>query len=35
MKDGEGMEFAYLDLIKELGLFVEIYNEDKKGGLEA
>ena len=34
-KDGEGMEFAYLDLIKELGIFVEIYNEDKKGGLEA
>jgi len=34
-KDGEGMEFAYLDLIKELGLFVEIYNEDKKGGLPA
>jgi methylmalonyl-CoA/ethylmalonyl-CoA epimerase len=33
--DGEGMEFAYLDLIKELGIFVEIYNEDKKGGLEA
>ena len=30
-----GMEFAYLDLTKDLGLFVEIYNEDKTGGLEA
>lgn len=30
-----GMEFAYLDLSKELGMFVEIYNEDKTGGLEA
>ena len=30
-----GMEFAYLDLTKELGLFVEVYNEDKTGGLEA
>jgi len=29
------MEFAYLDLVKELGLFLEIYNEDKTGGLEA
>ena len=30
-----GMEFAYLDLHKELGLFLEIYNEEKKGGLDA
>lgn len=30
-----GMEFAYLDLIKELGIFVEIYNEEKTGGLDA
>ena len=28
-------EHAYLDLHKELGLFLEIYNEDKKGGLDA
>lgn len=31
--DGEGMEFAYLDLAKEMGLYVEIYNEDRTGGL--
>ena len=30
-----GMEFAYLDLHKELGLFLEIYNEEKHGGLDA
>lgn len=30
-----GMEFAYLDLVKELGLFLEIYNEEKTGGLKA
>ena len=30
-----GMEFAYLDLHKELGMFLEVYNEDKKGGLDA
>ena len=30
-----GMDFAYLDLKKELGLFLEVYNEDKKGGLDA
>ena len=24
-----GMDFTYLDLTKELGLFVEVYNEDK------
>ena len=30
-----GMEFAYLDLVKELGLFVEVYNEEKTGGLDA
>lgn len=29
----EGMEFAYLDLTKELGIFVELYNEDREGGL--
>jgi len=34
-KENEGMEFAYLDLTKELGIFVEIYNEERKGGLEA
>lgn len=34
-KENEGMEFAYLDLVKELGIFVEIYNEDRKGGLPA
>ncbi len=32
-KDGEGMEFAYLDLRKELGLILEIYNEERTGGL--
>jgi len=32
-KVGEGMEFAYLDLAKEMGLYVEIYNEDRTGGL--
>jgi methylmalonyl-CoA/ethylmalonyl-CoA epimerase len=26
---GIGMDFAYLDLTKQLGLFVEIYNEDR------
>ena len=31
-KTGEGMEYAYLDLRKELGLFLEIYNEDRTGG---
>lgn len=31
-KTGEGMEFAYLDLAKEMGLYVEIYNEDRTGG---
>lgn len=31
-KENEGMEFAYLDLTKELGLFVEIYNEERSGG---
>jgi methylmalonyl-CoA/ethylmalonyl-CoA epimerase len=31
-KSGEGMEYAYLDLRKELGLFLEIYNEDRSGG---
>jgi methylmalonyl-CoA/ethylmalonyl-CoA epimerase len=30
---GEGMEFAYLDLAKEMGLYVEIYNEKKSGGI--
>lgn len=30
-----GMNFAYMDLIKELGIFVEIYDEDKKGGIPA
>ena len=35
-KDKEiGMEFAYLDLHKELGLFLEVYNEEKHGGLDA
>ena len=34
-KVGEGMEFAYLDLSKELGMFIEIYNEEKEGGLDA
>ena len=35
-KDQEiGMEFAYLDLHKELGLFLEVYNEEKHGGLDA
>lgn len=34
-KEREGMEFVYLDLVKELGIFVEIHNEDKKGGLQA
>ena len=29
------MEFAYLDLVKELGIFVEIYNEEREGGLPA
>ena len=33
--DGEGMEFAYLDLAKELGMMIEIYNEDRKGGYPA
>ncbi|MGI6333369.1 MAG: VOC family protein [Saccharofermentanales bacterium] len=32
-KDGEGMEFAYLDLAEEMGLYVEIYNEARTGGL--
>ena len=30
-----GMEFAYLDLHKELGMFLEVYNEEKHGGLDA
>ena len=30
-----GMEFAYLDLKDELGLFLEVYNEEKHGGLPA
>jgi methylmalonyl-CoA/ethylmalonyl-CoA epimerase len=30
-----GMEFAYLDLAKELGMFLEVYNEEKHGGLPA
>ena len=30
-----GMEFAYLDLHNELGLYLEVYNEEKKGGLDA
>ena len=30
-----GMEFAYLDLHKELGLFLEGYNEEKHGGIPA
>ena len=30
-----GMDFAYLDLHKELGLFLEVYNEEKHGGLPA
>lgn len=30
--ENQGMEFAYLDLTKELGLFVEIYNEERTGG---
>ena len=30
-----GMEFAYLDLHKELGMFLEVYNEQKHGGLDA
>ncbi len=30
-----GMDFAYLDLKDELGLFLEVYNEDKKGGIDA
>ena len=30
-----GMEFAYLDLHKELGFFIEVYNEEKHGGLPA
>lgn len=34
-KENEGMEFAYLDLIKDLGIFVEIYNEERAGGLKA
>ena len=34
-KENEGMEFAYLDLVKELGIFVEIYNEEREGGLPA
>jgi methylmalonyl-CoA/ethylmalonyl-CoA epimerase len=32
-KEGAGMEFAYLDLRKELGLILEIYNEEKSGGI--
>ncbi len=31
-KAGEGMEFAYLNLAKEMGLYVEIYNETRSGG---
>ena len=34
-KENEGMEFAYPDLVKELGIFVEIYNEEREGGLPA
>ena len=30
-----GMEFAYHDLHKELGLFLEVYNEEKHGGIPA
>ena len=30
-----GMDFAYLDFSKELGIFLEVYNEEKKGGLDA
>ena len=30
-----GMEFAYLDLHKELGMFLEVYNEEKHGGIPA
>ncbi len=30
-----GMEFAYLDLSKQIGMFLEVYNEEKKGGLDA
>ena len=30
-----GMEFAYLDLHKQIGMFLEVYNEEKKGGLDA
>ena len=30
-----GMDFAYLDLHKELGLFLEVYNEEKTGGIPA
>lgn len=30
---GEGMEFAYLDLRKEIGLILEIYNEQRSGGI--
>jgi methylmalonyl-CoA/ethylmalonyl-CoA epimerase len=30
-----GMEFAYLDLHKELGMAIEVYNEEKHGGLDA
>ena len=30
-----GMDFAYLDMKEELGLFLEIYNEDRKGGIDA
>jgi methylmalonyl-CoA/ethylmalonyl-CoA epimerase len=34
-EDTIGMNFAYMDLVKELGLMVEIYDEDKKGGIPA
>lgn len=30
-----GMDFAYLDLHKELGFFLELYNEEKTGGIDA
>ncbi len=30
-----GMNFAYLDLTEQLGVFTEIYDEDKKGGIPA